>query len=454
MFPFDSNKRGMRMRKRIYAFGVAVATVIATATVGLASTGTVGAETSAMDQREKCDGTGDGEAVKSELTYNNPDGESRNAISNHIVDLICGADPGSRIFAAAHMFADRDISDALFEMSHRDVTVQVIVDRGAALPEEEENYTEYFRLFHKWLDQPAGDSWIRLCDLEYQPRACIGGGLEQRQDALMHNKFFLFSETKGTEKVVVQTSHNFKKGGSGTGMWNSAYTVADEPGVYDHYKEYFDHLTAEKKQDDFYHVLQPKVSDKYRVYHSPRAKGNMLFDILDRVDCTKTSNTGGTDGDHRPIVRVAVWNASGDKWTSTGTYLARKLKYMDDQGCYVDFVVDTIGRGKGGHDGPLEALLRKPKGNHHGPEVREFYAKSAKGGLHSKDILIDGYFDGKRDQKVVFTGTFNFTWKSVRVNDETLLQINDAGVHDDFRTYFYKVRKAASLTWQTSKYKR
>ncbi|WP_460406183.1 phospholipase D-like domain-containing protein [Actinophytocola sediminis] len=424
------------------------------ATVRGASTATaVQAEQSTQDQECAEDtSAADEKAVRSGLTYNNPDTAGRDDIAEHIIGLICDAEPESTIYMAAHLFAHRGISQALYDMSQREVTVQVIVDRGAELAEEEKNYTEYFWLAKRWIENPQGDSWIRLCDLEFQPRACIGGGLEQREDAKMHNKFLLFSKTRGTEKVVVQTSHNFKEGGSGTGMWNSAYTVADEPRVYDHYREYFGDLIANKKQDDYYNVLSTDPLGKYRVYHSPRVKGNTLYDILDRVDCTKASDTGGTNPGHRPIVRVAVWNASGDKWDSTGTYLTRKLKHMDDQGCYVDFVVDDIGRGAGGHDGPLEALLRKPKSEHHGPEVREFYAESSKGGLHSKDILIDGYFDDKPNQKVVFTGTFNFTWKSVRVNDETQLQINDAAVHDAYRDYFFEVRDAASLTWQTSKY--
>jgi len=433
------------MRKKHYAIGLVAAMVATLTTVGPAAA-----------QLRECqeESTPGATAVESGLTYNNPDTGKRDDIVDRIVHLVCGAEPGSSIDVAAHMFADTRIASALYEMSQRDVTVRIIVDRGAVQGKEPKNYSQYQPLVDRWAAEPANGSWIRACQLG--SRACVGGGEGDAfdEEAKMHNKFFLFSRTRGTAKVVLQTSHNFKSGGSGTGMWNSAYTVADEPKVYDHYQEYFGHLTAGRQQNDFYNVMPPRPLGKYTAYHSPRTTGNTLYDILDRVDCTKTSDTGGTDPDHRTIVRVAVWNASGTTWESTGTVLARKLKFMDDQGCYVDFVVDEIGKGAGGHDGPLEALLRKPKGDHHGPEVREFYGESDKGGLHAKDILIDGYFDGSPNQKVVFTGTFNFTNRSVRVNDETQLEIRDAGVHDAFRSYFFEVRKAASLTWQTSKYKR
>ncbi|OLF10656.1 hypothetical protein BLA60_15925 [Actinophytocola xinjiangensis] len=434
-------------RNKLYAIGLVAALTATLTTVGpaVAQNDVCPAEQSAPV---------DTAAVQSGLTYNNPDTGKRDDIAERIVYLICGTERGETIDVAAHMFAHTDIATALMEMAHRDVRVRIIVDRGAATGAEPHNYSEFERVKSSFDNSPGSTSWITTCELG--SRACIGGGGGEDYDpeAKMHNKFLLFSRTRGTDKVVLQTSHNFKSGGSGTGMWNSAYTVADEPRVYDHYARYFEYLIAGEQHNDFYNMMPPSNLGKYSVYHSPRASGNTLLDILNRVDCTKTSDTGGTDPGNYPIVRVAVWNISGTLWESTGTVLARKLKAMDDQGCYVDVIVDKVGKGAGGNDGPLEALLRKPKGDHHGPEVREFYANSSKGGLHSKDILIDGYFDGKPDQKVVFTGTFNFTGRSVRVSDETQLEIRDAAVHDAFRSYFFEARQAASLTWQTSKFKR
>ena len=51
----------------------------------------------------------------------------------------------------------------------------------------------------------------------------------------------------------------------------------------------------------------------------------------------------------------------------------------------------------------------------------------------------------------MFTGSYNFTYRSVRVNDETWLQVNDPGVHDQFTANFLDVRNAAHTCWQTSK---
>lgn len=93
-------------------------------------------------------------------------------------------------------------------------------------------------------------------------------------------------------------------------------------------------------------------------------------------------------------------------------------------------------------------LLRAPTGKYHGPEVREFSTNQC--GTHEKNILIDGYYDGKPDQKVVFTGSHNLNNKSPWYNDETILRITDSKVHEEFKEHFFTIRDAAAITWQTS----
>jgi PLD-like domain len=388
--------------------------------------------------------------VETGLHYNNPDDTSRVEIVEHIADLIRGAEEGSDITVAAHFFGHRKIRRALSDMAE-DTNIRVIVDGGVKLaPDEDDNYDEFYELQSEIGGDPNTGEWIQHCGLGPSAhRACIGTGK-------MHNKFFLFEKTMGVDNVVVQTSANLKEGGSGTGMWNTSYTAADD-GLYEHYMAYFDDLEPGNTIPNYYEDNDlPPVGGKYAIYHSPRQGGNTAMDLLDKVDCTKENDTGGTSPGHRTIVRVAMWMISGSTWNSTGTKLARKLKYMDDQGCYVDVVANTFGKGKGGNDGALEALLRKPKGKFHGPEVREFYNPKGgdRAGLHSKDILIDGYYAGKKNQKVVITGTYNLTKTSVVSNDETVLVIKDAHLHDDFTKFHFAVRMAASLTWQTSKFKR
>ncbi|MGH3905354.1 MAG: phospholipase D-like domain-containing protein [Pseudonocardiaceae bacterium] len=143
---------------------------------------------------------------------------------------------------------------------------------------------------------------------------------------------------------------------------------------------------------------------------------------------------------------------------ANGTAIAKRLWELDNQGCYVDIVADEI-RNQGTRDGEkkaLEYLLRRPEAlppnrvNYHGPEVQEFSGGQC--GVHQKNLLIDGYYDGKKNQKVVFTGSHNMNNKSPRYNDEVILQINDSEVHDGFKRYFFDLRAGAAITWQTSKF--
>lgn len=138
---------------------------------------------------------------------------------------------------------------------------------------------------------------------------------------------------------------------------------------------------------------------------------------------------------------------------ANGIKVAKKLWELDNQGCYVDIVANEIKhqKGRGEKKGPLEYLLKKPTGGYHGPEVREFSGKQC--GVHQKDVMIDGNYNGDPNQKIVFTGSHNLNNKSVRYNDETILRIKDREIHDQFMKHFFELRAAAAITWQTSKYK-
>ena len=123
----------------------------------------------------------------------------------------------------------------------------------------------------------------------------------------------------------------------------------------------------------------------------------------------------------------------------------------------MDIVADEIKHRK--RDTPkkaLDYLLARPQAlppdrtNFHGPEVREFSGGQC--GVHQKNLLIDGFYDGKANQKVVFTGSHNMNDKSPRYNDEVILRIIDDSIHAQFKEHFFNLRAGAAITWQTSKF--
>lgn len=422
----------------------ALATVITTVVL-IALTGSPAPSATPGDADCVVDGS-----VRNGAIFNQPHSESNGGddkIHRHIVCLIDGAAGGSEIRVASYHFAHKDIKDALLGAHERGVDIKVVLDRGVNTDADD------FPIYEELRDEIGSDgenSWVRTCAGTGDDRACIG-------NVKMHNKLVLFSETHGAAKVAFLTSSNLEDndaaGNSGTDMWNSGYT-ATAPDLYDHLHRYFDDLSGvtdigwdDPADPNYYRTANlPRNYGIYTVFHSPREEGSTALDVLSKVRC-HGNTSGGTDPGHRTIIRVAMWNISGNEDSDPGTKIARKLRELDDQGCYVDIVADRISDAQ---NGPLRALLSKPETNYHGPEVREFTSDQPHG-VHEKNLLIDGHYDGRPNQKVVFTGSYNFTYRSVRVNDETWLQINDPNAHASFLRNFLDVRNAAHTCWQTSR---
>ncbi|WP_350276383.1 phospholipase D-like domain-containing protein [Kribbella sp. HUAS MG21] len=376
---------------------------------------------------------------------NDPNGSKaeRYRIRDYLVNLIKGAEKDSSITIASYRFDDYEVAKALIDkINSKRVTVRIIVDaehRGTMPYRDVKIAADASRL-----------SWIKYCE----PGTSSGGNKHTSciGDHIMHNKFFLFSKTGGKSNVVVQTSSNLSEH-SGPKMWNTAFTAMGDDGkwLYDKYQEYFADLNSEQKRDDQYqHFIDehgPVSNAKYKLYVSPRKESSSTVtfaNILKSVKCDGNNSGGTNDDEHRTIVRVAAAQLA----KGGGTAVAAELWRLDNEGCYVDVVGTDVSQAA---DGPLRGgLLRAPTGKYHGPEVREFSTNQC--GTHEKNILIDGHYAGKPDQKVVFTGSHNLNRKSPWHNDDVILRITDADVHEKFKDHFFKIRAAAAITWQTSKY--
>lgn len=404
--------------------------------------------------------------------FNDPYGalNDRDRISCALQWMIYDTEPGEEIRIATYRFLDERVRYTLEQAAKRGVQVKVMLN-GSARPGSTEPGASKPRI--PWICRDSGDgaysgeycklkrtigadksrdSWISYCGAEHTKvydDACIGGYSEnyEKSRPIMHNKFYLFSKTMGGENVVVQTTANLSSH-SGPEMFNSALIVNGKAELYQAYKSYFNDLAKDEKDLEYYEHHKPKLIDgQLKVHFSPRQNGNTPLDYLNRVDCANKGGSGGTSDDHRTIVRVSTMEIRG----GTGSAIAKKLWELDNQGCYVDVVANAIGYGKYDEErtDPLRRLLAQPTGGYHGPEVQEFSAKRR--GVHEKNMLIDGGFDGKVDQKVVFTGSLNFNNKSRYANDEIWLMVISDEVHDSFKENFWDVQKCANLVWQKSK---
>jgi phosphatidylserine/phosphatidylglycerophosphate/cardiolipin synthase-like enzyme len=83
--------------------------------------------------------------------------------------------------------------------------------------------------------------------------------------------------------------------------------------------------------------------------------------------------------------------------------------------------------------------LLKTGGRNGGPEAR-YLPEDGDAYAHSKYMLIDGGYEGKQ-QKVVFTGSTNYTGIGFHGHDEAMLSVVDAKLEGQYVTNFASMFK-------------
>jgi phosphatidylserine/phosphatidylglycerophosphate/cardiolipin synthase-like enzyme len=313
----------------------------------------------------------------------------RNAISSRIAGLIAGTPKGGRIAVAMYHFSSMDTAAQLVAAARRKVSVQVVLDH------ESRSYAAYRKLRKGLGSDIRKSSWVVVCDRD---RGCIGPEFN-------HNKFFLFSTTHGADDMVVQTSANATDGARDT-QWNDALVLRDSA-VYAAYLAYFRDLAAQRHSVNYHRTVQ---AGKYRLDFFPWSSGDPISQALDQVSCA-----GGTR------IRVSLGHFT---WGP----IARRLWKLDDAGCRVQVVFDIVG--------PVAIQALTEKGGRNGnPETRYLTEGGRATYAHSKYLLIDGLYQG-RPQKVVFTGSNNYTTIGFHGHDEAMITVADPQLEAEYATNF------------------
>jgi phosphatidylserine/phosphatidylglycerophosphate/cardiolipin synthase-like enzyme len=354
-------------------------------------------------------------AVTDGAVFNNPLVASEQyKIRDHVRTLINGAPAGSTIQVAMYHFNDTTVANDLVAAKNRGANVRLVVDYSASAD------TAVRTLVTALGSDRTKASWIVLCT---QNAACIGSA----GTPIMHNKFFLFSSTSGSANVVVQSSANLTPENA-TKFWNNAVTLVGNTGLYNAYTSYFNDLSAKVKNSNYYRTVG---SGNAKVYYFPRAGSDestdTVYNMLNENVTCEGNTTVGTQDTHRTIIRIGMWYFSRDD-------IARKLRQLADAKCWVDVIYTTIDAGSLGQltNHPRIALYQFPD-NAGNPFV-----------IHSKYMLIEGTYAGERDTKWVVTGSHNYSNAALRENDETMLRIKSAPIHDQYRANFRTARDAAN----------
>jgi phosphatidylserine/phosphatidylglycerophosphate/cardiolipin synthase-like enzyme len=319
-------------------------------------------------------------APKTGPIFNSPvsGAAKQEAISSRIAGLIAGTPKGGQIAIAMYHFSSLDTAAQLIAAARRQVSVHVVLDH------ESTAFTAYKRLKRGLGGDTKKPSWVVVCD---EDRGCIGPEFN-------HNKFFLFSSTRGARDMVVQTSANATDAARDT-QWNDAL-VLQNPAVYAAYLAYFRDLTARRHSPNYHRTVQ---AGKYRLDFFPWAKGDPISQALDQVSCA-----GGT------YIKLSLGHFTWEP-------IARRLWELDNAGCRVQVVFDIVGRAA------IDALTKKG-GKYGNPETRYLTEGGRTTYVHSKYLLIDGLYQG-RPQKVVFMGSNNYTTVGFHGHDEAMITVAD-----------------------------
>ncbi|GAA3435156.1 phospholipase D-like domain-containing protein [Kutzneria kofuensis] len=341
-------------------------------------------------------------AVASGAVFNNPtDPAQQYAIVNQLRSLIQTAAAGSDIRVAMYHFTDTTVAGDLLAAHDRGVNVRLVVDHSAA------DSAAVVRLVGGLGTDRSKSSWVTLCT---DGGACIG----DVGTPIMHNKFFLFSQTQGSADVVVQSSANLTVDNAEK-YWNNAVTLVGNTALYNGYLSYFNDLAAQHKTGDYYRTVS---AGDVKAYFFPRAGNDESTDTIynmlsDNVTCEGNTTVGTPTG--RTVIRIAMWDFTRDN-------IARELRALADRKCWIEIAYTGMDAGTLGYlSGHDRIKLHQIDGTYI---------------VHSKYMLIEGTYAGERDSKWVMTGSHNYTNAALRENDEAMVRVHSNAIHDQYRANF------------------
>ncbi len=338
--------------------------------------------------------------------FNNPFGTRyrKYALIRHIDSEIDRAEAGATVRLAAYSFAMPSTAQALLRAHNRGVAVQVVVDGHSGRWRSVQN------LRRSLGTDTAADSFVQACR-----RSCRGTTGNQ------HAKFVTISRSGASDDVVMVGSMNFTSYAASK-QWQDLYTVSGDAHLYDQLTRVFALMARDEPQ---LRLQLPRADHTFVADVAPLAGagGDPLARRLGRVACRGA--TGGTGSHGRTVVRISMHAWNGDR----GIALARQVARLARRGCDVR-VLAGIG---------------------FGPQVTRIlttggvgYRDSGRAGRHTHEklMLVSGHFAGRRNASYVWTGSHNWSDRSLR-NDEVTLRVASPRAVAAYRTNFARIWRVA-----------
>ncbi len=341
------------------------------------------------------------------VDFNDPTGSHREQFSlvRRIDAAIRSALPGSVVRLAAYSLGMPPTATALLDAQQRGVQVRVVVDDHAG------GWPSVRRLRRALGEDTSADSYVAVCRM-----SCRGGRGNQ------HAKLLTVSSSDRGDGLVLVGSVNLT-GYSAQRQWNDLYSVLD-PAVHDQLARFFDELALDRPQG---RLRLPPTKDGFTTDVSPYPDVPVARDPLRRrlqkVHCTGTALTAGRDG--RTVVRIMMHAWNGQR----GVMLAHQVARLQRHGCDVK-VLYGVGMGR------LVAHVLGAAG----VSTRDSLQKGTR--VHEKVMVLSGGYGRRTDANYVWTGSHNWSDRSLR-NDELMLRIGGRDLVHDYLANFRRI-------WRTS----
>lgn len=347
------------------------------------------------------------------FTADLPDGDS--TIEDQLVGLIEAAGSGSRIRGAFAYLDQTRVTDALLDAADRGVDVRFVLDERNQI--EDESGWRWSSAVERLRDG-LGDRLV-ICGGAELPADADGGCVGR---AKQHSAFLLVSSTcDGADAVVAHTSAYLTK--AQLRQRNNLVVIRGDQSLYEAFGSYWEDLARQRRDDSYYRIIEGDAGTRLFLYPrapeasqgEPAATDTIQRLLHDNVDCSAGA-------------RVEIAMAY---WTSSRPALVDELIRLENAGCQIDLVVDPARVADDVEGALVDAFA---------PDHLRFLA-----GVHHKFILVDGSYAGS-NQRLLWTGTQDFTLAALRDNDETILRVDDDGIHGDFAHAFDELFRDGTAT--------
>jgi len=348
------------------------------------------------------------EALFTEGVTDSPDP----ALGERLRQLTREAPPGSYIrFSLFLMFYkdyDEPLVRDLIAAAERGVNVQLLVNFPESYQEDNLRLSEpYYRMLRDRLQQASekgqSDSWVMR-------HALIK---DQVKD---HNKTFLFSESDGQTYWAIVTSENLTDAAR---QKHQAGVVIRDKEIYQQLVSYWFDIKEGSFNGNQYLPQDKSVS---AILFPQESGEDSIYAALDKMSVEPGQASQG-------LIRVSM-----PRWSYERVPLAFKLVDLAKKGYQVEVITRRNSR-------IVDDVIRKVLADK--KNVKLMAIDVGQLNIHSKYILFNGFYNEEESQipqKIVWTGSHNFTGMALRDNYEVILQIKDDRLFDSYNNNFEKLK--------------